>query len=73
MSAADELVDRFQAAWSAAISRRELAASCAPDLHYEDPLTFSAARTVPAALAAHAGRLRTARPDARVERRPARG
>ena len=40
VSAVDELVDRFQAAWSARDFAQELAATCAPDLHYEDPLTF---------------------------------
>ena len=34
------LVERFEAAWSAANLAQELADTCAPDLHYEDPLTF---------------------------------
>jgi steroid delta-isomerase-like uncharacterized protein len=67
VSAVDELVDRFQAAWSARDFAAELAATCAPDLHYEDPLTFTGPLQGPTALAAHAGRLRTAAPDARVE------
>ncbi|MEA2131267.1 MAG: hypothetical protein QOJ85_4158 [Solirubrobacteraceae bacterium] len=66
MSVADELVDRFQAAWSASDFAAEIAASCAPDLHYEDPLTFTPL-VGPAALAAHIGRLRTGAPDARLE------
>ena len=45
----------------------ELAETCAPDLHYEDPLTFKGPLHGPGALAEHAGRLRTAAPDARVE------
>ena len=66
MSAVDELVDRFQAAWSARDFASELADVCAPDLHYEDPLT-PAPLIGPAALAMHVARLRTGAPDARVE------
>jgi hypothetical protein len=66
VSVADELVDRFQAAWSASDFAAEIAASCAPDLHYEDPLTFTPL-VGPAALAAHIGRLRRGAPDARLE------
>ena len=61
-----ELVDRFQAAWSARDFAQELAAACAPDLHYEDPLTFEPL-VGPAALARHVARLRTGAPDARLE------
>jgi hypothetical protein len=61
-----ELVDRFQAAWSARDFAAELAATCAPDLHYEDPLTFTPL-IGPAALAGHVARLRTGAPDARLE------
>ena len=66
MSSPDELVDRFQAAWSARDFALQLAATCAPDLHYEDPLTFEPL-VGPAALAGHVARLRTGAPDARVE------
>jgi hypothetical protein len=66
VSELEELVDRFQAAWSAADVAAELAATCAPDLHYEDPLTFTPL-IGPAALAAHVGRLRAGAPDARLE------
>ena len=60
------LLDRFLAAWSAADFASELAAVCAPDLHYEDPLTFSPLVGSPA-LGAHVARLRTGAPDARLE------
>ena len=66
MSSADELVERFEAAWSARDFAQELAATCAPDLHYEDPLTFEPL-IGPAALAGHVARLRTGAPDARLE------
>lgn len=61
------VVERFEAAWSAADLAKELAATCAPDLHYEDPLTFKGPLHGPAALAEHVGLLRTAAPDARIE------
>jgi len=64
---AELLVVRFEAAWSAADMAQELADTCSSDLHYEDPLTFKGPLHGPGALAAHAGRLRTAAPDARVE------
>jgi steroid delta-isomerase-like uncharacterized protein len=64
---ADGLAERFLAAWSAADVGAELAATCAPDLHYEDPLTFKGPLHGPAALTEHAARLRTAAPDARLE------
>ena len=71
MSRADaagvRLVERFEAAWSAADLARELAETCAPDLHYEDPLTFKGPLHGPGALAEHAALLRTAAPDARIE------
>ncbi len=66
MSDSDALLERFLAAWSASDFAAELAATCAPDLHYEDPLTFSPL-IGPAALAGHVGRLRTGAPDARLE------
>jgi predicted ester cyclase len=62
----DALVERFVAAWSAADMGAELAATCAPDLHYEDPLTFKGPLHGPGALTAHAARLRIAAPDARM-------
>jgi hypothetical protein len=60
-------VARFEAAWSAADLAQEIADTCASDVHYEDPLTFAGPLHGPAALAGHAGRLRTAAPDARIE------
>jgi len=59
------LIERFQAAWSSSDFAAELAATCAADLHYEDPLTFSPL-IGPAALAGHIGRLRSGAPDARL-------
>ena len=67
MSDAQRLLERFEAAWSAADLAPQLAATCAADLHYEDPLTFGRPLHGPAALAEHAARLRTAAPDARLE------
>jgi predicted ester cyclase len=66
-AAARRLAERFEAAWSAADLAQELADTCAPDLHYEDPLTFKGPLHGPAALAGHAALLRTAAPDARIE------
>jgi hypothetical protein len=66
MSSADELLRRFEAAWSARDFASELAAVCAPDVHYEDPVTMSPL-IGPAALAMHVARLRTGAPDARLE------
>lgn len=66
-SPAERLVERFEAAWSAADLTQELADTCAPDLHYEDPLTLKGPLHGPAALAEHVALLRTAAPDARVE------
>jgi steroid delta-isomerase-like uncharacterized protein len=66
VSDATQLVERFEAAWSARDFAAELAAICAPDLHYEDPLTFTQL-IGPAALAGHVARLRTGAPDARAE------
>ena len=66
--AVDELVERFLAAWSGADIGAEFAATCAPDLHYEDPLTFKGPAARAAARSpAHAARLRAAAPDARLE------
>jgi len=67
VTAAERLVVRFEAAWSAADMAQEFADTCAADLHYEDPLTFSGPLHGAGALAEHAARLRTAAPDARVE------
>lgn len=62
----DELIDGWESAWSgkdpAAFS--EL---CAPDVHYEDPLTGEPLEGL-AELVRHAARLWSAFPDARVER-----
>ncbi|MDP2712423.1 MAG: ester cyclase [Solirubrobacteraceae bacterium] len=63
----EQLLERFESAWSAADLAQELAATCAADLHYEDPLTFAGPLHGPGALAEHAARLRVAAPDARVE------
>lgn len=67
MTSAERLVERFEAAWSAGDLAQELAETCAADLHYEDPLTVKGPLHGPAALAEHAGRLRIAAPDARLE------
>jgi len=62
----DMLVERFLAAWSATDPGAELAATCAADLHYEDPLTMKGPLNGPGALTAHVVRLRGAAPDARL-------
>jgi predicted ester cyclase len=67
VAAALRLAERFEAAWSSPDLAGDLADTCASDLHYEDPLTFKGPLHGPAALAAHAGLLRTAAPDARVQ------
>lgn len=67
MISSDRLLERFVAAWSSADLQREFSHTCAPDLHYEDPLTFKGPIYGPGALAAHAARLRAAAPDARIE------
>lgn len=64
MTDVDALVERYVAAWSDADFAAELAATCAPDLHYEDPLTLKGPLHGPGALASHVARLRTAAPDA---------
>ncbi|HUR86375.1 MAG TPA: nuclear transport factor 2 family protein [Solirubrobacteraceae bacterium] len=68
MTSPDALVERFLAAWSGADIGTELAATCAPDLHYEDPLTLKGPLHGPGALTEHVARLRAAAPDARLER-----
>jgi steroid delta-isomerase-like uncharacterized protein len=66
VSAHDELIDRFEAAWSGR-DADAFADVCADDLHYEDPLTVRPLES-PAELGAHAERLWAGFPDARVER-----
>jgi steroid delta-isomerase-like uncharacterized protein len=62
----DELVDDFQSAWAGRV-RSAFARTCAPDVHYEDPLCDRPLEGLDA-LADHAARLWTAFPDARLER-----
>jgi predicted ester cyclase len=62
----DELIDAFQSAWSGRV-RSGFAVSCAPDLHYEDPLSGGPLEGLDA-LADHAARLWAAFPDAQVQR-----
>jgi steroid delta-isomerase-like uncharacterized protein len=62
----DDLVDRWQAAWSSR-DRGAFGAVCAPDVHYEDPLCREPLEG-PRALGEHAALLWTMFPDARVER-----
>ncbi len=62
----DELIDRWEAAWSGK-DPSAFAEVCAPDVHYEDPLTGEPLEG-PAELGRHAARLWAAFPDARVER-----
>jgi len=62
----DPLADLWEAAWSGGDPRAFLEI-CAPDLHYEDPLTPSPLHGV-AALGEHAQRLWQAFPDATMER-----
>jgi steroid delta-isomerase-like uncharacterized protein len=61
----DELLERWQAALSGR-KRDAFAAVCAPDVHYEDPLSEEPLEG-PAALGRHASRLWRLFPDARVE------
>jgi steroid delta-isomerase-like uncharacterized protein len=62
----DELIDRFQDAWSG--KDPELFSEvCVPDVHYEDPLTGEPLEGIEL-LQNHAARLWAAFPDARVER-----
>ena len=60
----DALLDAFQAAWSDR-DPAAFAPLCSDDVHYEDPLTRPLEG--PAELGAHAARLWTGFPDARVE------
>jgi steroid delta-isomerase-like uncharacterized protein len=68
--ALDDLLDRWQAAWSGR-ERSAFHAVCAPDVHYEDPLCGEPLDG-PAAIGAHAAQLWAMFPDARVERTGAR-
>jgi steroid delta-isomerase-like uncharacterized protein len=61
----NDLIDRWQAAWSGR-DPAAFAGVCAPDVHYEDPLCGEPLES-PAAIAAHAQRLWSAFPDARME------
>ena len=61
----DELFDGWEAAWSGR-DPRAFVELCSPQVSYEDPL-LGAPLKGPAALGAHAERLWTAFPDARVE------
>jgi len=63
---ADDLADAWQGAWVSRDPGR-FAEVCAPDLHYEDPLT-ERPLAGPAALGAHAERLWAVVPDVRLER-----
>ena len=69
-AAIDDLIDRWQSAWSGR-ERSAFHAVCAPDVHYEDPLCREPLEG-PDERGAHAARLRTVFPDARVERTGAR-
>jgi steroid delta-isomerase-like uncharacterized protein len=62
----DEVIDAWEAAWSGRDSTA-FGAICAPDIHYEDPLTGEPLEG-PAELGRHAARLWAAFPDARLER-----
>ncbi len=62
----DGLVDRWEAAWSGK-DPGAFDALCAPDLHYEDPITDQPLEGA-TALATHAERLWNAFPDVRMQR-----
>jgi steroid delta-isomerase-like uncharacterized protein len=64
--AVDELIDRWQAAWSEKNSAA-FAPICTADVTYEDPLTSEPLEGA-AELGRHAARLWAAFPDARLER-----
>jgi steroid delta-isomerase-like uncharacterized protein len=66
----DALADAWEAAWSGG-DPHAFAALCAPDVHYEDPLTATPLHGQ-AALVEHAARLWRAFPDVRLERAGAR-
>jgi len=65
-SAVDELIDRWQKAWSGK-DPSAFAPICTADVHYEDPVTAEPLEGA-AELGRHAGRLWAAFPDARMER-----
>ncbi len=65
-SEADELVDRWEAAWSGK-DPTAFADLCTTDVHYQDPLTPEPLEGA-AELGRHAARLWAAFPDARMER-----
>jgi steroid delta-isomerase-like uncharacterized protein len=62
----EAIFDRWEAAWTGR-DPRAFTEVCAPDLHYEDPLTQLALRS-PEELGEHAQTLWNAFPDARMER-----
>ena len=62
----DDLLDAFQAAWSAS-DPSAFYATCAADVHYEDPFRGEPLEG-PAAIGRHASRLRAGFPDLRVDR-----
>ncbi len=62
----DPLADAWEAAWSGGDSKAFMAL-CAPDLHYEDPLTVSPLHGV-AQFAAHVERLWRSFPDVSLSR-----
>ena len=62
----DELLDRFQIAWSTG-DPNAFAPVCAADVHYEDPIAKEPLEG-PAALGAHAQRLWAGFPDVRLEK-----
>jgi steroid delta-isomerase-like uncharacterized protein len=62
----DELIDRWEAAWTGKDSAA-FAPLCAADVHYEDPL-ISEPLEGAAELGRHAARMWAAFPDARLER-----
>jgi steroid delta-isomerase-like uncharacterized protein len=66
VASVDRLADAWEAAWSGGVAAAFMAL-CAPDLHYEDPLTRSPLHGV-AELSEHAERLWRAFPDMTVER-----
>jgi steroid delta-isomerase-like uncharacterized protein len=62
----DELIDRWEAAWSGK-DPTAFAELCALEIHYEDPLTSEPLQGA-AELGRHAARLWSAFPDARLEK-----
>jgi len=66
VTSVDRLADAWEAAWSGGAAAAFMAL-CAPDLHYEDPLTRSPLHGV-SELSEHAERLWRAFPDMTVER-----